>query len=384
MRVARRLEPFGVTVFTEITALAGERGAINLGQGFPDWDGPEFAKQAAIASMSEGGADQYPPSPGIPALRRALADRYGPLLGRDLDPDDEITVTSGCTEGLAASFLGLLDPGDEVILIEPYYDSYPVGMALSGARPRYLTLQPPDFGLDLQALAEVLTPATRAIVVNTPHNPSGRVFSETEMAGIAALCVENDVLAICDEVYEEIFFEGEHLRLATYPGMAERTVLLSSVGKTYSLTGWKVGWAIGPPGLTRGIRSAHQYLTFTTPTPVQHGAVAALAAPASYYEDLRADYRRRRDRLVEGLAGAGFEVYPPQGTYFVMAGYSHLSDEDDRTFVRRLIQGAGVAAVPPGPFYHDPRAGHGLLRFAFCKGEEALDEAIDRLTRYLT
>jgi L-glutamine---4-(methylsulfanyl)-2-oxobutanoate aminotransferase len=384
MRVARRLEPFGVTVFTEITALAGERGAINLGQGFPDWDGPEFAKQAAIASMSEGGADQYPPSPGIPALRRALADRYGPLLGRDLDPDDEITVTSGCTEGLAASFLGLLDPGDEVILIEPYYDSYPVGMALSGARPRYLTLQPPDFGLDLQALAEVLTPATRAIVVNTPHNPSGRVFSETEMAGIAALCVENDVLAICDEVYEEIFFEGEHLRLATYPGMAERTVLLSSVGKTYSLTGWKVGWAIAPPGLTRGIRSAHQYLTFTTPTPVQHGTVAALAAPASYYEDLRADYRRRRDRLVEGLAGAGFEVYPPQGTYFVMAGYSHLSDEDDRTFVRRLIQGAGVAAVPPGPFYHDPRAGHGLLRFAFCKGEEALDEAIDRLTRYLT
>jgi L-glutamine---4-(methylsulfanyl)-2-oxobutanoate aminotransferase len=384
MRVARRLEPFGVTVFTEITALAGEHGAINLGQGFPDWDGPEFAKQAAIASMSEGGADQYPPSPGIPALRRALADRYGPLLGRDLDPDDEITVTSGCTEGLAASFLGLLDPGDEVILIEPYYDSYPVGMALSGARPRYLTLQPPDFGLDLQALAEVLTPATRAIVVNTPHNPSGRVFSETEMAGIAALCVENDVLAICDEVYEEIFFEGEHLRLATYPGMAERTVLLSSVGKTYSLTGWKVGWAIAPPGLTRGIRSAHQYLTFTTPTPVQHGTVAALAAPASYYEDLRADYRRRRDRLVEGLAGAGFEVYPPQGTYFVMAGYSHLSDEDDRTFVRRLIQGAGVAAVPPGPFYHDPRAGHGLLRFAFCKGEEALDEAIDRLTRYLT
>lgn len=384
MRVARRLEPFGVTVFTEITALAGEHGAINLGQGFPDWDGPEFAKQAAIASIREGGADQYPPSPGIPALRRALADRYGPLLGRDLDPDDEITVTSGCTEGLAASFLGLLDPGDEVILIEPYYDSYPVGMALSGATPRYLILQPPDFGLDLQALAETVTPATRAIVVNTPHNPSGRVFSETEMAGIAALCVENDMLAICDEVYEEIFFEGEHLRLATYPGMAERTVLLSSVGKTYSLTGWKVGWAIAPPGLTRGIRSAHQYLTFTTPTPVQHGTVAALAAPASYYEDLRADYRRRRDRLVEGLARAGFEVYPLQGTYFVMAGYSHLSDEDDRTFVRRLIEEAGVAAVPPGPFYHDPRAGHGLLRFAFCKGEEVLDEAIDRLIRYLT
>jgi L-glutamine---4-(methylsulfanyl)-2-oxobutanoate aminotransferase len=384
MRVARRLQPFGVTVFTEITALAGEHGAINLGQGFPDWDGPEFAKQAAIASMEEGGADQYPPSPGIPALRRALADRYGPLLGRDLDPDDEITVTSGCTEGLAASFLGLLDPGDEVILIEPYYDSYPVGMALSGARPRYLTLQPPDFALDIEALAALVTPATRAMVVNTPHNPTGRMFTDSEMAGIAGLCVEHDLIAICDEVYEEIFFEREHLRLATYPGMTERTVLLSSVGKTYSLTGWKVGWAIAPPGLTRGVRSAHQYLTFTTPTPVQHGTVGALAAPDSYYDDLRADYRRRRDRLVEGLARVGFEIYPPEGTYFVMAGYSYLSDEDDRGFVRRLIEGAGVAAVPPGPFYHDPRAGHGLLRFAFCKGEEALDEAIDRLTRFLT
>ena len=384
MRIARCLQPFGVTVFTEITALAGEYGAVNLGQGFPDWDGPEFAKQAAIASMDAGGADQYPPSPGIPALRRALADRYGPLLGRDLDPDDEITVTSGCTEGLAASFLGLIDPGDEVILIEPYYDSYPVGMALSGARPRYLTLQPPDFTLDLEALAALITPATRAIVVNTPHNPTGRVFTDSEMTGIAGLCVDHDLIAICDEVYEEIYFEGEHLRLATYPGMAERTVLLSSVGKTYSLTGWKVGWAIAPPALTRGVRSAHQYLTFTTPTPVQHGTVGALAAPATYYDELRADYRRRRDRLIEGLAGVGFDVHPPQGTYFVMVGYSNLSDEDDRAFVQRLIREAGVAAVPPGPFYHDARAGHGLLRFAFCKSEDALDEAIARLARYLT
>lgn len=384
MRIARRLQPFGVTVFTEITALAGRYGAINLGQGFPDWDGPGFAKQAAIASMDEGGADQYPPSPGIPALRRALAERYGPLLGRDLDPDDEITVTSGCTEGLAASFLGLIDPGEEVILIEPYYDSYPVGMALSGARPRYLTLQPPDFALDLEALAALITPATRAIVVNTPHNPTGRVFTDSEMTGIAGLCVDHDLIAICDEVYEEIYFEGEHLRLATYPGMAERTVLLSSVGKTYSLTGWKVGWAIAPPALTRGVRSAHQYLTFTTPTPVQHGTVGALAAPATYYDELRADYRRRRDRLIEGLAGVGFDVHPPQGTYFVMVGYSNLSDEDDRAFVQRLIREAGVAAVPPGPFYHDARAGHGLLRFAFCKSEDALDEAIARLARYLT
>lgn len=384
MSPARRLAPFGVTIFSEITALAERHHAINLGQGFPDWDGPDFAKQAAIASMETGGFDQYPASPGIPQLRAAVARHYTPLLGRELDPATEITITGGCTEGLAATFLGLIEPGDEVVLIEPYYDSYPVGVALAGARPAHLTLRPPDFALDLERLEATITPSTRAIVVNTPQNPTGRVFDQEEMAGIARLCLEHDLLAICDEVYEEIYFEGEHLRLATFPGMADRTVTLSSVGKTYSLTGWKVGWAIAPPTLGAGIRAAHQYLTFTTPTPVQHGTAAALAAPPAYYADLRADYRRRRDLLVAGLASVGFDVSPPQGTYFVMAGYGSLSDDDARTFARDLIERAGVAVVPPNPFYHDPRAGDGLVRFAFCKGIEVLGEALERLRLHLT
>lgn len=384
MTVSQRLAPFGVTIFTEMTAMAVEHDAINLGQGFPDWDGPEFIKEAARSSLASGGADQYPPSAGMPPLRRAIADRYGPLLGRELDPDTEVTVTSGCTEGLAASFLGLVDPGDEVVLIEPYYDAYPVGVALAGAVPRYVTLRPPDFALDLDELAAVVSPRTRVIVVNSPHNPTGRVFTTDELAGVARMCVEHDLVAISDEVYEEMVFEGEHRRLATFPGMAERTVTLSSVGKTYSLTGWKVGWAIAPEHLTAGLRSAHQYLTFTTPTPVQLGSVAALAAPASYYEELRTTYRTLRDVLVDGLGRIGFDIRPPQGTYFVMAGYGRYSPEDDRTFARRLVEEAGVATVPPGVFYHDPSSGHGLLRFAFCKREDLLGEAVGRLERYLT
>jgi L-glutamine---4-(methylsulfanyl)-2-oxobutanoate aminotransferase len=384
MTVSQRLAPFGVTIFTEMTAMAAEHDAINLGQGFPDWDGPEFVKEAARSSLASGGADQYPPSAGIPPLRRAIADRYGPLLGRELDPGTEVTVTSGCTEGLAASFLGLIDPGDEIVLIEPYYDAYPVGVALAGAIPRYVTLRPPDFALDLDELAAVVSPRTRAIVVNSPHNPTGRVFTADELAGIARLCVEHDLVAISDEVYEEIVFEDQHRRLATFPGMAERTVTLSSVGKTYSLTGWKVGWAIAPEHLTAGLRSAHQYLTFTTPTPVQLGSVAALEAPASYYEELRTTYRILRDVLVDGLERIGFDLRPPQGTYFVMAGYGRHSSEDDRTFARRLVEEAGVATVPPGVFYHDPSSGHGLLRFAFCKRAELLAEAVGRLQRHLT
>jgi L-glutamine---4-(methylsulfanyl)-2-oxobutanoate aminotransferase len=384
MTVSQRLAPFGVTIFTEMTAMAAEHDAINLGQGFPDWDGPEFVKEAARSSLASGGADQYPPSAGIPPLRRAIADRYGPLLGRELDPGTEVTVTSGCTEGLAASFLGLIDPGDEIVLIEPYYDAYPVGVALAGAIPRYVTLRPPDFALDLDELAAVVSPRTRAIVVNSPHNPTGRVFTADELAGIARLCVEHDLVAISDEVYEEMVFEDQHRRLATFPGMAERTVTLSSVGKTYSLTGWKVGWAIAPEHLTAGLRSAHQYLTFTTPTPVQLGSVAALEAPASYYEELRTTYRILRDVLVDGLERIGFDLRPPQGTYFVMAGYGRHSSEDDRTFARRLVEEAGVATVPPGVFYHDPSSGHGLLRFAFCKRAELLAEAVGRLQRHLT
>ena len=377
MPISDRLAPFGVTIFTEMTQLALEHDAINLGQGFPNWDGAQFVKEAAARSMAEGGHDQYPPSPGIQPLREAIARRYGPLLGRQLDPSSEVTVTCGCTEGLAAGFLGLIDPGDEVVLFEPYYDAYPVNAALSGAKPRYVALRPPDFPIDLDELAGAFGPQTRAIVVNNPHNPTGRVMSEEELQAVADLCIEHNVLAICDEVYEEMTYDGVHRRLAALDGMWERTLTLSSLGKTFSLTGWKLGWAIGPPDLSAGLRAAHQFLTFTTPTPVQHGAVAAMDAPPGFYEEMRAGYRAKRDRLASGLESTGFLPHVPEGTYFMLAG--HPDAGDDRSFCRNLVKRAGVATIPPSVFYSRPELGSGLVRFAFCKDVELLDEAIERL-----
>lgn len=379
MAVADRLAPFGVTIFSEMTALANEYGAINLGQGFPNWDGSAVAKEAAASSMAEGGHDQYPPSHGVTALRQAIAGRYGPMLGRELDPEREVTVTTGCTEALAAAFLGLVDPGDEVVLIEPYYDAYPVYASMAGAVPRFVTLRPPDFALDPGELEAAFTSRTRAVVVNDPHNPTGRVFGGEELDAIARLCREHDVIAITDEVYEEMTFGRPHLRLATFEGMWERTLTLSSLGKTFSLTGWKVGWAIGPAALTAGLRAAHQFLTFTTPTPVQYGAVAALGTDDSELDRMRAGYLARRDLLATGLSEAGFEVYSPQGTYFMMAGHRRFGFPDDRTFCRHLAETARVVAIPPSVFYHRPEDGSGLVRFAFCKDEATLREALDRL-----
>jgi aspartate/methionine/tyrosine aminotransferase len=380
MSVADRLAAFGVTIFSEMTALALEHDAINLGQGFPNWDGADFVKEAARRSLEEGGSDQYPPSHGVPALRQAIAVRYGPLLGRSLDPATEVTVTCGCTEALAASFLGLVDPGDEVILIEPFYDAYPVFVSMTGAVPRYVTLRPPSFGLDLEELRASFSAKTKAIVVNNPHNPTGRVFTDEELTAIAALCVEYDVIAVTDEVYEEMTYEGEHRRLATYEGMWERTLTLSSIGKTFSLTGWKLGWGIASSALTAGLRSAHQFLTFTTPTPVQHGAVAAMAAPEGFYEDLRSGYLKKRDLLADGLEAVGFEVHRPQGTYFMMAGFDRFRFTDDRSFCRHLVEQARVVAIPPSVFYHHPEDGSSLVRFAFCKDDALLTEALDRLS----
>ena len=377
MPTSDRLAPFGVTIFTEMTELALEYDAINLGQGFPNWDGADFVKEAAAESMDEGGHDQYPPSPGILPLRQAIATHYGPLLGRQLDPATEITVTSGCTEALAASMLGLVNPGDEVVVIEPYYDAYPVDVALAGGVARYVTLRAPEFRLDAGELRRAFNPKTKAIIVNNPHNPTGRVFDEEELKAIADLCLEYEVVAVSDEVYEEMYFEEPHRRLATFDGMWDRTLTLSSLGKTFSLTGWKVGWAIGPAALTSGLRSAHQFLTFTTPTPVQHGAVAALGASPTFYEDMRESYRRKRDVLATGLKRAGFDVYLPQGTYFLIAG--HPQATDDRAFCRRLVEEARVATIPPSVFYDDPSAGSGLIRFAFCKDEATLEEAIGRI-----
>lgn len=379
MSTADRLAPFGVTIFSEMTALAIENDAINLGQGFPNWAGAEFVKEAATRSLIGGDHDQYPPSPGIPGLRQAIADKYGPLLGRGLDPDVEITVTCGCTEALAASFLGLVNPGDEIVLIEPYYDAYPVHAAMAGAVPRFVQLRAPEFRLDPDELRVAFSEKTRAIVLNSPHNPTGRVFSPEELQMVADLCQEFDALVLSDEVYEEMTFGTTHVRIATLPGMWERTLTLSSLGKTFSLTGWKLGWAIGPPHLTAGIRSAHQFLTFTTPTPVQHGGIAAMHAPESFFDELRDDYRRKRDILAGGLLERGFDVYLPEGTYFLMAGFSSFGFDDDRKFAHHMVEKAGVVAIPPSVFYNSPNDGKTLIRFAFCKDESMLAEAIERL-----
>ena len=377
-RFNQRLEPFGSTVFADITQRAVTAGAINLGQGFPNFDGPDFVKEAAIEAIRRG-MGQYAPTNGLPALATAIAERYRPALG-EIDPARHVTVTSGCTEALAATFLGVLQPGDGVILIEPTYDAYPADLALAGAHPQFLTLQPPNFRLDPEQLESVITNKSRAIVINTPHNPSGRVFLPEELEAIADLCRRHDLIAITDEVYEHMVYEGEHISLATLDGMWERTVTLSSLGKTFSLTGWKVGWAVAPEDLTRAVRSAHQFLTFATATPLQYAASVALGAPPSYYQDLRNSYMSKRNLLATGLDRLGFEVFMPEGTYFLMADHSRFGDRDDVAFVHRLIDQVGVAAIPPSAFYHEPGAAKRLVRFAFCKDEATLGEALDRLS----
>lgn len=378
MSVARRLEPFGETIFTTITALAHEHDAINLGQGYPNFDGPDYIKEAATDAMARG-LNQYPRSFGVPELVNAIAARFSMETGRDIDPMAHVTVTSGCTEALAASFLGLIDPKDEVVLIEPTYDAYRPNVALAEAVPKFVTLRPPDFRLDPDELRRAFSSRTRAIVVNTPHNPTGRVFDREELQHIADLCHEFDAIAITDEVYEHMVYEGQHISLATLDGMWDRTVTLSSLGKSFSLTGWKVGWAIAPEHLTAGVRAAHQFLTFTTASPLQYGAAAALDAPNAYYLDLAADYRVKRDILAEGLSSLGFGVVPPQGTYFMLADHTGFGFADDVEFVQHLIRATGVAAIPPSAFYHRPADGASLVRFAFCKDEATLHRAIERL-----
>jgi len=381
--VAARLRPFGETIFAEISRLAIQHGAINLGQGFPNFDGPEFVKDAAARAMHDG-QNQYARSIGVPALNDAIARRFEIDSGLSVDPTSHVTVTSGCTEALAASFLGLVNPGDEVILFEPYYDSYRACVAMAGGTPRFVTLRAPGFSFVETELRAAFSERTRAILINTPHNPTGKMFSREELELIAFLCIEHDAIAITDEVYEHITFGPEHVRMATLPEMWDRTLTLSSLGKTFSFTGWKIGWAIGPPEFTAGVRSAHQFLTFATATPLQHAAASALSAQASYYEELKTNYRLKRDLLVDGLSRIGFDVFTPDGTYFVLADHSKFGFADDVTFCRHLIEEIGVAAIPPTAFYENKREGKSLVRFAFCKDEGTIREALKRMDRLRT
>ncbi len=376
--LSSRLEPFTTTIFAEMTALAIRTGAVNLGQGFPDTDGPEVVAEAAVAAI-RAGHNQYPPGAGLPELRRAVAEHQRRFYGIELDPDTEVLVTMGATEAIAAALLGLCEPGDEVVVLEPYYDSYPAGIAMAGARRRVVTLRPPDFALDPEELAAAVGPATRMVLLNTPHNPTGRVLSEAELEAVADVCRRHDLLAVTDEVYEHLTFDRPHIPLATLPGMAERTLTISSHGKTFSFTGWKIGWATGPAALVAATRTAKQFLTFAGGTPFQHAAVTALSLPDFEFAKVAADLVPRRQRLCEGLADVGFTVFPPEGTYFVMCDAAPLGATDGIEFCRALPERAGVVAVPASVFYDSTDTGRTLVRFAFCKRPEVLDEALRRL-----
>ncbi|MCA9304460.1 MAG: aminotransferase class I/II-fold pyridoxal phosphate-dependent enzyme [Phycisphaerales bacterium] len=386
-QTAERFLPFGTTIFSEMTALANTHRAVNLSQGFPDFDGPDMGKDAAKKAIDDG-HNQYAPMPGTPELREAIAAWTQRASGVDADPMTEITVTCGCTEGIAATMLGLLNPGDEVVVFEPYYDSYRACMAMAGVTPRFVTLHPTEdgFAYNDDELAGAFNERTRAVLINTPHNPTGVVFSPAQLRRIADLCITHDCIAISDEVYERILFEGAiHESIATLPGMRARTVVLSSAGKTFSLTGWKIGWAIAPAILTAGIRSAHQFLTFSTATPLQHGAAALLNGGEDEVTKLVSHYARMRSLLGEALGELGFRVRLPMGSYFIMAEHAPVSDrlglKSDVDLCRWLPEHAGVAAIPPSAFYSNPSDGSGFVRFAFCKQSETIDEAIRRLRK---
>jgi N-succinyldiaminopimelate aminotransferase len=370
----------GTTIFAEMSALAVATGSVNLGQGFPDTDGPHEIAAAAAAAVLDGRGNQYPPGSGIPELRQAVAVHQKRFYGFDLDPDREVLVTVGATEAIAASLLALVEPGDEVIAFEPYYDSYQACVAMAGGVRVPVTLRPPDFRPDLAELRAAITPRTRLILLNSPHNPTGAVFSRGELTQIAALACEHDLLVISDEVYEHMVFEGEHVPVASLPGMAGRTVTISSAAKTFSFTGWKVGWVTGTPALVTAVRTAKQFLTYVASGPFQYAVAEALALPDAYYASAATDLREKRDFLCAGLAEAGYEVYRPAGTYFITTDVRPLGYSDGMEFCRELPRWAGVVAIPSSVFYDNREAGRSQVRFAFCKKLEVLAEALTRLT----
>jgi len=377
----RRLAGLGTTIFAEMSALATATGSINLGQGFPDTDGPREIARAAADAVLAGHGNQYPPGPGIPELRTAVAEHQQHFYGLTYDPDSEVLVTAGATEAIAAALLALLEPGDEVIAFEPFYDSYAACIAMAGATRVPLTLRAPSFRPDLDELRALITPRTRLLLINTPHNPTGLVLTPSELTTIAELAVEHDLLVVTDEVYEHLVFATGHHPIAALPGMRERTVSISSAGKTFSFTGWKVGWVTASAPLVAAVRTAKQYLTYVSAGPFQYAVAEALRLPDSYFDTLRADLRRKRDLLADGLSAAGFQVFQPEGTYFITTDITPLGEKDGLEFCRSLPDRCGVVAIPNVVFYDDAEAGRSLVRFTFCKKDEVLQEAIQRLRR---
>ncbi len=378
-RLASRLHGLGTTIFAEMSALATRTGSVNLGQGFPDVDGPPEVIEAAVEALRTG-RNQYAPGYGVPELRRAIADHQRRFYGLHVDPDAEVLVTTGATEAVAASLLALVEPGDEVVALEPYYDSYAAGIAMAGGVRRPVTLRAPDFRLDPDALRAAVTPRTTTLLVNSPHNPTGTVLDDDERRAVVEVACEHDLLVITDEVYEHLTFDGHmHCPLATYDGMRERTLTISSGGKTFSFTGWKVGWVTGPADLVRAVMTAKQFMTYTSGAPLQPAIAQALALGDGFYRGIKDDLQPKRDRLCTGLADVGFEVFVPQGTYFVTTDIRPLGYDDGLDFCLRLPQRCGVVAIPHQVFYDDKQAGRPLVRWTFCKRDDVLDDAIERL-----
>jgi aspartate/methionine/tyrosine aminotransferase len=382
-RIAAKPQQFEESVIRLMTRLCVAVDGINLAQGFPDFPAPPSIKDAACAAI-QADVNQYAITWGAPALRAAIADKYGPVLSLELDPEREITVVCGATEAMLAAVMAVVDPGDEVVVFEPYYENYGPDAVLSGARPRYVPLLPPKaegdtWRFEPEALAAAFGPRTRAIIVNTPHNPTGKVFTREELEQIAALCQQWNAVAITDEIYEHLVYEGEHVRIATLPGMWERTITISGLSKTYSVTGWRLGYLVAPETLTVPIRRIHDFLTVGAAAPLQEAGAVALRLHPDYYADLLAGYAERRAIVCDGLARAGFHVYRPAGAYYVMTDVAALGGTDDVAFVRDMINRVGVAAVPGSSFYADPARGRTQVRFAFPKRRETLEAAMVRL-----
>jgi aspartate/methionine/tyrosine aminotransferase len=376
-----RIRGFGTSIFSEMSRLAVQHGAVNLGQGFPDFPGPDFVKEAAKAAI-DADLNQYAVGHGAPRLRRAIAATWARQTGQEVDPDNEITVTSGATEAIFDAIQAFLGPGDELVSFEPFYDSYPTSATLAGGRLVPVTLHPPEWSFDPDQLRAAFTPNTRALILNTPHNPTGKVFTRQELEFVAALCQEHDVVVITDEVYDRITFDdATHVPLATLPGMWDRTLTINSTGKTFSMTGWKIGYAIGPASLNAALRAVHQFVTFASATPFQEAMAAAFetAHDRGYYDQLRTEYTARRDLLRGALHTAGLQTLPIGGSYFLMADLSDLGFPDDASFCRFLTAEIGVAAVPPSAFYLDPARAPLLARFCFAKKDETLRAAAERL-----
>src|SRR5688572_19519374 len=377
--LAQRLDGIAPTIFNAMSALAVRTGSVNLGQGFPDEDGPASVLRAAQAAI-DAGHNQYAPGIGVPPLRQAIARHQQRHYGVDVDPDTQVVVTTGCTEAVAAALLGLVDEGDEVVVLEPYYDSYVAMIQMAGGVRRPVTLRAPDYRLDVDALRAAVGPRTRFVLLNSPHNPTGTVLSPAELQAVADVALEHDLVVITDEVYEHLTFDGHtHVPLATLPGMFERTLTLSSAGKSYSFTGWKVGWATGPAELVGAVLAAKQWLTFTSGSPLQPAVAHALDEAPHFPRELAAELQERRDLLCAGLTKVGLNVRVPDGTYFATADVSALGWEDGMSFCLALPERAGVVAIPSQVFFDDPVAGRHLVRFAFCKQPEVIQEGLNRL-----